>query len=267
MNTYLQYPGSKNRIAGWIVKNMPEHHSYVEPFFGSGAVLFKKSPSRIETINDLDGDVVNFFRVVQDQSSRERLGELVAFTPYSREEYEKAYVMEPKDEVERAWRFVVKVMQGHGFRLTEKTGWKKDVQGRESCYALRHWNKLPEILQYIGLRLKDVQIENLPAIEVIRNFNFGNVLIYCDPPYVLSTRTRKQYRHEMSDDEHEELLYVLCGSKAKVMLSGYDNPLYEKYLRGWRKEKVHARAQNNSARVETLWMNYGIEEKQMSLII
>lgn len=104
--------------------------------------------------------------------------------------------------------------------------------------------------------MKTVQIENRPAMELIRAFNHENVLIYCDPPYVLSTRSRRQYRFEMTDDDHEALLQELRKSRAKVMLSGYENSLYDRYLNGWRKEQIAARAQNTGLRVETLWMNY-----------
>lgn len=255
MNLQLHYPGSKRRISPWIIQHMPEHHSYLEPFFGGGAVFFAKEPSRIETINDIDGDVINFFSVIKEKESRERLCELVALTPYSREVYDQAYRYQ-RDDVSRALAFAVRSMQSHGFRLSEKSGWKKDVYGREAAYAVRYWNRLPEALQYIGRRLKSVQIENRPALELIRAFDHENVLIYCDPPYVLSTRSRRQYRFEMTDDDHEALLQELCKSRAKVMLSGYENSLYDRYLNGWRKEQITARAQNTGLRIETLWMNY-----------
>ena len=255
MNLQLHYPGSKRRISPWIIQHMPEHHSYLEPFFGGGAVFFAQEPSRIETINDIDGDVINFFSVIKEKESRERLCELVALTPYSREVYDQAYRYQ-RDDVSRALAFAVRSMQSHGFRLSEKSGWKKDVYGREAAYAVRYWNRLPEALQYIGRRLKSVQIENRPALELIRAFDHENVLIYCDPPYVLSTRSRRQYRFEMTDDDHEALLQELCKSRAKVMLSGYENSLYDRYLNGWRKEQITARAQNTGLRIETLWMNY-----------
>ena len=105
-------------------------------------------------------------------------------------------------------------------------------------------------------RLKGVQIENKPALELIRAFDHDNVLIYLDPPYVFSTRTRKQYWFEMSDQDHEKLLKTVIHSKAKIMLSGYDCELYEKYLKGWRKQQIPARAQNSLPRTETLWMNF-----------
>lgn len=256
MKSLLHYPGSKKRIASWVIENMPFHHSYLEPYFGGGAVLFEKFPSKIETVNDLDGDVVNFFRVIKNPDSREELIEWLAYTPYSRQVYDESFVVEPNTPVEQAGYFAIRSMQSHGFRLTEKCGWKKDVHGREAAYAVKYWNELPEALAGMAVRLKQVQIENKPAIELIKAFNHANVLMYLDPPYVLSTRTRKQYRHEMSDDEHEEMLAEAIQSKAMIMISGYDCELYDRYLGEWRKMQISARAQNNLLRTETLWKNY-----------
>lgn len=254
MKALLHYPGSKKRMAPWIVQQMPPHHSYLEPFFGSGAILFEKKPSRIETVNDIDGEVVNFFRTICDR--KDELIRRAACTPYAREVYDQAYTDEPKDSVDRALQFAVKSMMGYGFRTNEKTGWKKDIYGREAAYAVRYWNGLPDFIISAATRLKQVQIECRPALELIKTFSHPNVLIYADPPYVLSTRGRKQYQHEMSDADHVELLEELCRSQAQVMISGYDCELYEQYLSGWHKEQAVARAQNNRRRVETLWMNF-----------
>lgn len=256
MRSLLHYPGSKKRIAPWIIEHMPPHHSYLEPYFGGGAILFEKEPSRIETINDLDGDVVNFFRVIRDPESRECLQEWLLYTPYARRVYNEAFEQKPQTQIERAGYFVIRSMQSHGFRLTEKCGWKKDVYGREAAYAVRYWNELPEVIAQMAIRLKGVQIENKPALDLIRAFDHPNVLMYLDPPYVLSTRTRKQYRYEMDDESHRALLETVTQSKAMIMLSGYDCALYQEYLSGWRKEQITARAQNNLPRTETLWMNY-----------
>jgi DNA adenine methylase len=256
MKSLLHYPGSKKRIASWIFGNMPEHHSYLDPFFGGGAVFFAKPPSRIETVNDLDGDVVNFFRVIQNPESCQELQSWLTYTPYSRQVYEDTFTSVPKSPVEQAGYFAVRSMQSHGFRLTEKCGWKKDIYGREAAYAVRYWNQLPEALAEMAMRLKGVQIENRPAIELIRAFDHENVLIYLDPPYVWSTRGRKQYRHEMTDQDHEELLETVFHSRAKIMLSGYDCELYERFLKDWYKLQMPARAQNNLRRVETLWLNF-----------
>lgn len=259
MRTVLKYPGSKWNIASKLVELLPEHHSYVEPFFGSGAVLFNKPVSDIETINDLDSDVTNLFRCIQKDA--ERLARLVMTTPFSREEYDKQYesVLETLyvSNFQRAAGFLVRCWQGHGFRTNVyKVGWKNDVVGRERAYALWSWYRLPEWIIDIAERLRMVQIENRPALEVIERFNYSNVFMYIDPPYVLGTRTGKQYKHEMSDADHEELLKLLLQSRAKIMLSGYESELYNNYLIGWEKKQFFSCAEHGKPRIETVWMNY-----------
>ncbi|MDF2485666.1 MAG: methyltransferase [Herbinix sp.] len=256
MRTLLRYPGSKQRIAPWIIENMPVHHSYLEPYAGGIAVLLNKEPSRIETINDLDDDVVNLFRVIR--TKKDELIEKIVYTPYARTEYNEAFPenSDTLSDVERAKNFLIRSGMGHGFRLCEKCGWKKDVYGREAAYAVRYWNDLPEVITAVAQRLKMVQIEHKPAIDLIKAFNHSNVLIYGDPPYVLSTRSRKQYRHEMTDQDHVELLETLLLHTGPVMLSGYENEIYNMYLKDWRKISTPARAENSLPRTEVLWMNY-----------
>lgn len=250
----LKYPGAKWRIADWIIGKMPGHKSYVEPYFGSGAVFFKKPPSNIETINDLDDDVVNLFRIIRDNP--EPLIKAVTYTPYSRQEYENAFF--PADnltDIDKAVRFLTKCWQGHGFRTNAyKAGWKNDVQGREAAYAMRNWYRLPEWIDAIIERLREVQIECRPAVEVIKRFNYSNVLIYADPPYVLSTRTGKNYKHEMTDADHMILLETLLQHKGSVLLSGYDNDMYNSCLEGWSKYQIDTTVEKGLHRVETLWI-------------
>ena len=269
MRTVLKYPGSKWNIAPRLVELIPEHHSYVEPFFGSGAVLFNKPVSDIETINDLDHDVVNLFRCIQEDA--ERLSRMVMTTPFSREKYEDTYkldvweLMMPDEPYHKALRFLIQCWQGHGFRTNgSKVGWKNDVQGRERAYALWNWYRLPEWIIDIAERLRMVQIENRPAVEVIERFNYSNVFMYIDPPYVLGTRAQKQYRHEMLDQDHEELLKVLLKSRAKIMISGYESEMYNDYLVGWEKKHFSSCAETGKPRTETVWMNYKADP-QMSL--
>lgn len=233
MKAILKYPGGKWRIARWIIENMPAHHSYIEPYFGSGAVFFNKSPSNIETVNDLDGDVINFFRVVRE--SADELAYKLFMTPYARAEYERSYGDSEKTDIDKAAAFCIKMNMSHGYRCNAKNGWKNDIQGREKSYAVQVWNKLPEIIMQAVARLKEAQIEQRPALDIIKRFNHPKCLIYCDPPYLLSTRKGKQYNIELSDKDHEELLQVLLESKSKVMLSGYESDLYNDALRGWRK--------------------------------
>lgn len=250
----IKYPGAKWRIADWIINKMPEHHSYVEPYFGSGAVFFRKPASRIETINDLDDDVANLFRIIRDNP--EPLVRAVTYTPYSRQEYENAF--HPADnltDIEKARQFLIKCWQGHGFRTNAyKAGWKNDIQGREAAYAMRSWYRLPGWISETVDRLKEVQIECRPALEVIKRFNYSNVLIYADPPYVLSTRTGKNYKHEMTDADHLELLEALLQHKGPVMLSGYDSELYNSCLEGWDKFQVETTAEKGLHRTEALWI-------------
>jgi Site-specific DNA methylase len=250
--TILRYPGAKWRIADWVIGHMPEHHSYVEPYFGSGAVFFRKLTSRIETINDLDENVINLFRCVRE--NLDRLAALVAATPYSRAEYDAAFTEDDSDGYEQARRFLVRNWQGHGFRTNGYVGWKNDVQGREAAYAVRNWYRLPDWILSVVDRLKKAQIECRPAVEVIERFNYPSVLIYADPPYVLSTRTRKNYQHEMTDGDHIELLSVLLRHKGPAMVSGYDNELYNDMLVDWSKHQIGTTGQNGVHRVETLWV-------------
>ena len=257
MNAIFKYPGSKWAIANWIIGFFPEHHSYLEPFFGSGAVLFTKERSNIETINDLDSEVVNFFEWVKKDP--EKLGSEIYWTPYAREVYEKAWAEQQteSDSFKRAVNFCARMMMGHGFRTTgEKVGWKNDVQGREAAYAAKYWCKMPRVIIEAAERLRGVQIENRPAMELIRRFNFPNVLIYADPPYILRTRHGKQYRHEMSDRDHADLLEALKAHRGPVLLSGYDSDLYRDILKNWHREEITTRTQTAQQRQEILWMNF-----------
>lgn len=259
MKSVIKYPGSKWNIAPRLVELIPEHHSYVEPFFGSGAVLFNKPVSDIETVNDLDSDVVNLFRCIQKDS--ERLARLVMTTPFSREEYERQFdgctSTLYASNFQRAAGFLIKCWQGHGFRTNGyKVGWKNDVVGREKAYALWNWYRLPDWIIDITERLRKVQIENRPALEVIERFNYSQVFMYLDPPYMLGTRSGKQYMHEMTDAEHEELLQMILQSRAKIMISGYETDMYNDYLSGWEKRQFSSCAEHGKPRIETVWMNY-----------
>lgn len=158
--------------------------------------------------------------------------------------------------MERAVNFVIKSVMSHGFRTIEKSGWKNDINGREKAYAVRHWNDLPDIIQDMTLRLKQVQIENRPALELIKRFDKEDVCMYIDPPYVLSTRTRKQYSFEMEDSDHIELLDTILDSKAKILISGYDCDLYNSKLKDWNRLEFSATAEKGLKRTEVLWLNY-----------
>lgn len=264
MNAIVKYPGSKWSIANWIIGFFPEHHSYLEPFFGSGAVLFNKPKSNIETVNDLDGNVVNLFEWIKKDP--ERLAHEIYYTPYARQVYDEAFAAVPEDSLQKAVNFYIRLNMGHGFRTSgEKVGWKNDVQGRERAYAAKDWCDLPEKIMQAAERLRGVQIENRSAVDVIQRFNYSNVLVYGDPPYVLSTRHGKQYRFEMDDPAQNDLLDVLLAHKGPVILSGYDNALYNDRLRSWYRKESISYTQVGIRKREVLWMNYDVDYKQMSL--
>lgn len=261
----LMYPGGKWRIAPQLVLLIPEHHTYLEPFFGSGAVFFQKEPSAIETINDLDNDVVNLFTCIREHP--EDLAKCIDLTPYARSVYEQAWEekIEEMDNIQRAANFLIRCWQSFNFRTSKKVGWKSDVAGRESMYTLKNWNNLPNTIFQVANRLKNVQIEHQDAITLIERYNYPNVFMYIDPPYLHETRletNHHQYIYEMTKDDHIRLLNLLKNSKAKVMISGYDSPLYNQMLEGWQTSIFNGRAGSSGKRIEKVWMNY-CPEKQL----
>ena len=263
MKAVVKYPGSKWSIADWIISFFPEHHSYLEPFFGSGAVLFNKERSNIETVNDLDGNVVNLFEWIKKDP--ERLAREIYYTPYARQVYEEAFRRTESNSLYKAVNFAVKCQMGYGIRTNGKTGWKNDIQGREKAYGTKDWAELPDRIMKASERLRGVQIECKQAIDVIERYDFENVLIYCDPPYMLETRSQKQYKNEMTKEDHQNLLEVLKKSKGHVVISGYDSKLYNDILRGWNKQEIVCRTQSSKKSKEVIWMNFEPEEQQMTL--
>ena len=264
MKAVIKYPGSKWAIADWIISFFPEHHSYLEPFAGSAAVLMHKPRSNIETINDLDGNVVNLFEWIKKDP--ERLAKEIYYTPYARQVYEEAFDRIPRNSLHRAVNFYIRCQMGHGFRTSgKKVGWKNDVQGRERAYAAKDWTDLPQQIMHTAERFRGVQIECRPAVEVIRRFNHKNVLIYVDPPYILQTRYGKQYRCEMDDKDHNDLLDVLTSHKGPALISGYESDLYNDRLAGWHKEETTCYSQSGGKRKEIIWMNFEPNGRQMEL--
>lgn len=260
MNALLNYPGAKWGLAEEIVALMPPHKSYLEPFFGSGAVLFTKPPSSIETVNDLDGEVVNFFRVLREKP--EQLAAMIDDTPYAREVYDDACRRRGRSRLDRAWRFCIRNRMAWGYKTSSKTGFKIDVAGREAAYCVSNWSKTPDLLREYAKRLKMVQIEHLPALELISRFQNPDVLIYADPPYLMGTRGGKQYRHEMTDRDHAELLDALKAHKGPVILSGYDSPLYRENLTGWETVRWTAYTQSAKRREEVVWCNFQVPRQE-----
>ena len=253
MNAILKYPGGKWRIAEWIIEQFPAHKVYCEPFFGSGGVFFNKPPSAIETINDIDNNVVNLFKVCRERPAE--LAAALAFTPWAREEYKNCYNLTAGDEVERARRTVVRFHQSFGTSNSSLSSWR-NVQTSGGPKVAAQWRELPDIVLKVCERLKDAQIENIDAFTLIERYNHPDTLLYIDPPYLQSLRKRNLYKYEMKDSRHVELLELLKLSKSKVCVSAYDNELYNSMLKGWYTNEKRTTAQGGRIRTEKLYMNY-----------
>lgn len=255
MKAILKYPGGKWRIADWIISHFPSHKVYCEPFFGSGAIFFNKEPAYIETINDMNGDIVNLFQVCREHP--DELAQLIELTPFSRDEFLNCYER-VDDSIEQARRTLVRYHQSFGTSNSTKKSWRNvQVHGGPRCATM--WNNLPDIICECCSRLKEAQIENINAIDLIKRYNNEDTLIYCDPPYLQSLRKKNMYAVEMSDEQHIELLNVLKSSKSKIVLSGYDNKLYNDLLSDWFTDEKTTTAQMGLRRTEKLWMNYSPE--------
>ncbi|URN85845.1 DNA adenine methylase [Acetobacterium wieringae] len=262
----LKYPGAKWRIAEWISYNFCEHNTYLEPFFGSGAVFFSKKPSERETINDIDGHVVNFFEVLRDYP--EELARKINLTPYSRQEFqnvEEQFAGGPLQltdcKIENARRFAVRCFQGFGSKQSDKVGWKnsKKAAGPDNPSV---WSRVPETLLEAAKRLKMVQIEKMEAVDLIKQYNHGDCLIYADPPYLKSVRNSRIYRHEMmGDGSHIELIETLLKHRGPAIVSGYDSDIYNELLRDWSKKEIEQTTNSATTKTEVIWMNYKLVDQ------
>lgn len=258
----LKWPGTKWSIANKIVELMPEHKIYLEPFFGSGAVFFTKTPCNTEVLNDLDGEVVNLFKCIRDNP--EELARLIYCTPYSREEYRNSYDRSGTD-LERARLFLIRANMARAGMQYYSSSWRHagPVLGAQSKQRVTgDWNKLPERILEAAERLKDAEIENTDAIELIKKYNTKDCLIYADPPYLLSTRRQRYYNVEMTEEhEHEKLLEALKMHSGPVLISGYDSELYNDMLSDWYKKEIETSAEQGKKRIEIIWTNYPITEQ------
>jgi len=259
----LRYHGGKFRLAPWIISFFPPHAVYCEPFGGAASVLLQKPRSHGEVYNDMDGDIVNVFRVLQDPDKAVRLAELLVVTPYAREEFELAW--EATDEpIERARRTLIRAEMGFGSAgaTKGKTGFRIDTV-RNYGTAMVVWARVPEKIAGFADRLRGVLIENLDAIKVIGQHDTPKTLFFCDPPYVHSTREvgakhGRYYRHEMTDDDHIKLLDTLKAVQGMVVLSGYPSALYDDALQGWNRLETRARiaaSRGTITKTEVVWVN------------
>jgi len=255
--------GGKFSHLDWLLPLLPSCHHYCEPFGGSAAVLLNRAPSPVETYNDLDGEVVNFFRLLRDQ--KEPLIEAIGLTPFSREEFYIACSDPSPDisDLERARRFFVRARQVRtGLAQTASLGrWAncKSTTRAGMSGVVSRWLGSVEALPEIAERLLRVQIENRPALEVIELYDAKDTLFYCDPPYPHQSRgDSNAYGYEMTDQEHRRFAEVLNAIKGRAAVSGYSCRLYDKLFAAWRRIEAPTKTCHSvkGVRQEVLWVNY-----------
>lgn len=256
----VPYFGGKQTIARRIAALLPEHLHYVEPYCGSLTVLLAKEQSCMETVNDLDGELMTFWRVLRDRP--DELARVCALTPHSRAEYGAARQPSTVDELETARRVWVCLTQGRGGSLREATGWRHIVAPRSTGMGMpAYLDGYLSRLAPVAARMHAVSLECLPALDLIVKYGAdSDVLLYVDPPYLGTVRTGTRYRHEMeSDADHSVLAEALRSCRAAVVLSGYASDLYDRDLYAdWHRHGFDTQTGNgsrNRARTEVLWSN------------
>lgn len=268
----MRYHGGKWLLAPWIISHFPPHKLYVEAFAGAASVLIRKPRSKVEIMNDLDGEVVNIFRMLRDRDTAAQLENRLRLTPFSRAEFNLSY--EPTDDpVEKAARTLVRQMMGFGTSglVRTRTGFRASTHRNRTQDYSWDWARYPDYVRGFYERLIGVVVEQEPALKLLDRHDQPDALWYLDPPYVHSTRgivrptdelgaRHNGYRHEMTDDDHRALAERLHRAKASVVISGYPSDLYDRELfADWRRmhlSRVRAQGQRGMiGRTEVLWLN------------
>jgi DNA adenine methylase len=264
----IKWHGGKSYLAARIIEMIPVHTHYVEPYFGGGAVLFRKHEqlyvNHSEVINDVFGELVNFWRVLQSKSEFPEFERRVTLTPFAKPVWENATHCESTDNVDRAVAFFVRYRQsrqglGRDFATMSRTRTRRGMNEQVSS-----WLSAIDGLHDAHERLSRVVIYCENAVEIIQREDDPNTFFYCDPPYVADTRVVKNaYSCEMANDEHGQLLDTLGHIRGKFLLSGYPNALYEDAAKrfGWTRLdiKIDNKASSQKTKptkTECLWSNY-----------
>lgn len=250
----LKYYGSKFRLAKWIIEHFPAHRHYVEPFGGAASVLLFKEPSRLETYNDLNGLLVNFFRVLRDRPYE--LVRKINLTPWARSEFEFClYQPAVDDSIEMARRLYFRLWMCFQASMScAKGNFRRHKNG---CRPVPKDIKIRDLIE-ASKRLKNVQIESRDALQLIAELDSADTLFYLDPPYLFATRTTKRaYSHEMTDDDHYSFAEALYRVKGPLVLSGYPSEIYERLFeqKGWKRIDKTAITNAGTRRTECLWLS------------
>lgn len=254
----IPYYGSKTTLARTIAAHLPAHDHYIEPFAGSLAVLLAKAPAKLETVNDLDGNLVTFWRIVRDRP--DELIRALELTPHARAELDLATDLDVADDLERARRVFVLLTQGRAGTLRPSTGWRRQIRRGGGAPLARTIATAIDRLQPAADRLINVAIEQRPAIELIDDYGTNpDATLYLDPPYLEGTRARNYALELTSAADHRAIAAAAHRAKAAVVLSGYRSPLYDELFGDWHRIELGATTTQgqtgDDARTEVLWLN------------
>lgn len=259
----LKWYGGKWRMAPWIIEHMPLHRVYVEPFGGAASVLLRKPRSSVEVYNDLNKDIVNYFRVLRDPAKAAELVRMLELTPFSRQEHTEAFEYSA-DSIESARRLVIRAYMSFsaasaanninsGFMAGTNRGGKRGPVPEHP----HQWTRTSEATAAVARRFSGVMIENRNALEVIKQQDASDVLFYVDPPYMMETRIKggKEYAHEMTDADHVALAETLKNIAGMAIISGYESGLYADLYKDWAVYRKASRAHGSGKRTEVIWVN------------
>lgn len=275
----LKWWGGKHYLAKKIIALMPRHLHYVEPYFGGGAVLLEKDPldssknwghvgweqGVSEVANDIHGELMNFWRVLQSEESFLAFRRIIEATPFSQVEWEDAETRQTPNrplDVEAAASFFVRCRQSRAGEFKAFATLTRNRTRRAQNEQASAWWNCVEGLPAVHARLKRVVILNDDALKVIEAQDGEKTLFYLDPPYVHAARsTIGNYRHEMTEEGHLQMLETIRRCRGRVMLSGYPNPLYERVLADWRRHDFQidnkaAGGKTKSVMTEVVWTNF-----------
>mgnify|MGYP000708998313 CR=1 FL=1 len=279
----FNWNGSKAGLLNLILENMPPHDHYVEPFLGAATVYLNKPPAKLSTLNDIDLNIVTFFRVLQDRHKTQELLRHLRYTPYARAEYERACALlsgeGELDDVSRAWAFFVAQTMGFAHSYYHDPSGRRFGYDRKPSSTLSSYTNRTRQLIVVSERLRSAQIEHGNGLRVMERYDAEGVFMFVDPPYPVQTVKIKRslYSSEYDNKLHEDLLNFVLKAKSKIMLASYPNEMYDELLKhGWRRidkerrisaavctrEMVRARSGTGmirDRRVESLYINYRTE--------
>jgi DNA adenine methylase len=271
----LRYHGGKFMLANWIISHFPECRIFVDLFGGGGNIIMNKEPCYAEVYNDRWDIVVNVFRVLRDPIKAKRLEELLRLTPYSRTEFlatSDANITTIEDDIERARLTIFRSFAGFGSAATNSeyaTGFRANAN-RSGTTPAHDWANYPQHIEKFTQRLRNIVIENKDYRSIIKQQDSKETLFYADPPYVHETRNMKRgnaaYAHEMTNKDHIEMCKIYKDIKGMVIISGYDNKIYQKHLKGWRMETKETFSDGAGERTECLWISPNCKQLKQQLL-